>query len=222
MQYMGIKKKFLLKIISLLVLCMIIGTVLFFRIFPSFGIDIEKNYKQINYLNISPDIYLRQTVNNCAPYAVMAAINILKGKIVDPEELAEETDWRMIKNLTFPQGLINLLHKYEIKTKEYGLRFYKSDEKINWLKNQIDNRFPVILLVKVKHIQHYFTIVGYDAGGFMIYDSLQEKISPESRQTQTDNKDYAGNRYYKQDELISLWNDGGYLLGFRNWAVVCY
>jgi hypothetical protein len=173
-------------------------------------------------LEISNEIYYRQTLNNCAPYSTMAVINILTGEIKDPEVLSEETKWRIMKNLTFPQGLIDLLHKYKIKTKEYVLKVYSNDKKILWLKNKIDNNNPIILLVKVKNIQHYFTVIGYDENGFMLYDSLQEKQNENTRKTIIDREEYIGNRYYLNDEIIKLWNEGGYKIFFKNWAVVCY
>jgi predicted double-glycine peptidase len=189
---------------------------------PSVGIKINgNNIKSINYLKISDDIFYRQTLNNCAPYAVMGVINILKGKKEDPEQLAKETKWRIIKNLTFPQGIIDLLNKYQIKTKEYSLKLYSNEDKTIWLKNIIDDGNPIILLVKVKGIQHYFTIIGYDNNGFMLYDSLQEKQEYDSRKTIIDREEYSGNRYYTNNELMDLWNKGGYKLFFRNWAVVC-
>jgi hypothetical protein len=90
------------------------------------------------------------------------------------------------------------------------------------LKNTIDNGNPIILLVKVKNVQHYFTVLGYDNSGFMLYDSFQEKSEANSNKTISDNEKYAGNRYYTNNELIELWNKGGYRIFFRNWAVVCY
>jgi hypothetical protein len=193
----------------------------FLRIIPSFGIKINENNNPMHYLEISKETYYRQTLNNCAPYAVMGVINILTNEIKDPEILAKETKWRIIKNLTFPQGLIDLLHKYKIKTKEYRLIMYKNYDKITWLKNQIDNGSPIILLVKVKNIQHYFTIIGYDENGFMLYDSLQEKQEGATRKTIVDREEYMGNRYYENNEILELWNKGGYKIFFKNWAVVC-
>ncbi|MDR2783609.1 MAG: C39 family peptidase [Treponema sp.] len=211
------------KIFSIIIsIVLVVVTVLFLRIIPSVGVKIDENSLQINYLNISNKIFYRQTLNNCAPYAVMGVINIVTGETKDPEALAKETNWRIIKNLTFPQGIIDLLHKYKIQTKEYSLKLYSDNEKIMWLKNQVDNGTPIILLVKVKNIQHYFTIIGYDENGFMLYDSLQEKENNDSRKTIIDKKEYAGNKYYKGAEIIELWNNGGYKIFFRNWAVVCY
>ena len=139
-------KKYIL--LSILLLTIIIF-VYFSRIIPSFGVNIVQNNKNINYLNISNEIYYRQTFNNCAPYSVMAVINVLKNEKIDPEILAKETKWRIMNNLTFPQGVIDLLHKYKIKTKEYSMKIYSNNENIMWLKNNIDNGNPIILLVKV-------------------------------------------------------------------------
>jgi uncharacterized protein YvpB len=136
--------------------------------------------------------------------------------------LAKETNWLIIKNLTFPQGVIDLLHKYKIKAKEYSLKLYSDEDKIIWLKGKIGNGSPIILLVKVKNIQHYFTIIGYDENGFMLYDSLQEKQINNTRMTIINREEYIGNRYYTNNELIALWNKGGYKIFFRNWAVVCH
>jgi hypothetical protein len=138
--------------IGVLILVSILCTVsiLFLRSIPSIGIEISENNNKINYLNLSNEVYYRQTVNNCAPYSVMGVINVLTGEIKDPKILAEETTWRILKNLTFPQGLIDLLHNYNVKTKEYSLKLYQDNEKAVWLKNQIDNGNPIIVLVKAK------------------------------------------------------------------------
>ncbi|MDR2718808.1 MAG: C39 family peptidase [Treponema sp.] len=218
---MKLYSKYRIRIFFVILLIVLVFGIIFLRSIPSFGIKFNENNNLMNYLKISDEIYYRQTLNNCAPYAVMGIINILTGEIKDPEMLARETKWRIIKNLTFPQGLIDLLHKNNIKTKEYSLKIYSNNERIIWLKNQIDNRNPIILLVKVKNIQHYFTVIGYDKNGFMLYDSLQEKQNENTRKTIIDKKEYMGNRYYTNNEIINLWNDGGYKIFFKNWAVVC-
>jgi len=210
------------KTVSVVILLVLaIFFVFFSRAIPSLGINITAGNNAMHYLEISSEIYYRQTMNNCGPYSVMGVINVLTGEKKDPEILAKETKWRIMKNLTFPQGVIDLLHKYKIKTKEYNLNVYSDSEKINWLKNQIDNGNPVILLVKVMNIQHYFTVIGYDENGFMLYDSLQEKQHESTMKTKIDREEYTGNRYYTNDEMTALWNNGGYKIFFRNWAVVC-
>jgi hypothetical protein len=215
-------KKYIKLILILILLLLMIIFIIFSRMIPSFGINTMINNNKINYLYMSDEIYLRQSFNDCVPYSVMGVINILKGEKIDPEILVKETKWRIMNNLTFPQGVIDLLHKYKIKTKEYSLKLYSTNDKIMWLKNNIDNRNPIILLVKDRSVQHCFTVIGYDENGFMLYDSIQEIININSRSTIKDRIDYMGNRYYKNAELIRLWDNGGYKIFFRNWAVVCY
>ena len=55
----------------------------------------------------------------------------------------------------------------------------------------------------------------------MLYDSLQEKQNENTRKTIIDKKEYMGNIYYANNELINLWNSGGYKIFFKNWAIVC-
>ncbi|WP_191013770.1 hypothetical protein [Treponema zioleckii] len=55
----------------------------------------------------------------------------------------------------------------------------------------------------------------------MLYDSMQDKSSENQRKTIVDKTCKAGNRYYTYDEFLQLWNDGGYKLFFKNWAIVC-
>jgi uncharacterized protein YvpB len=151
----------------------------------------------------------------------MAAINIIKGEIKDPSIIVKKIKLRSVRRLTFPKGLIDILRKNNIRTEEYILKNYSDKEKITWLKNQIDNGNPIILLVKFQRSQHYFTIIGYDEIGFMIYDSAQEKQKENQAKTIIDKEEYAGNRYYTNNELMELWNSGGYFIFLRNWALVC-
>lgn len=209
-------------LISAIIFLALISLLLIFgRTFPSF-ITITNLSNDASYLKLDNDLFYRQTLNNCGPYSVMAVVNILAEKRLNPEKLSEEMSWRIYKNLTFPQGVINLLHKYGIKTKEFVLKNQKDTEKIIWLKNQIEQGRPVILLIKIHHVLHYITIIGYNENGFMIYDSMQEKAINNPRKTIVDNECLTGNRFYSYDELIKLWNDGGYRIFFKNWAVICY
>jgi len=214
------KSKTAVLVLSILFLCTL-GLLLFGRTFPSLGITLKTNSITINSLKIDRNIFYRQTLNNCGPYSVMAVINILKQETIDPEILAQEIKWRIYKNLTFPLGIGDLLKKYNIETKEYVLWNYNEDDKISWLKNMIDEGKPIILLIEINHIKHYFTVLGYDKEGFMIYDSLQEKRIDNQRMTIIDKEDYVGNRYYNAEYLIRLWKDGGFKIFFQSWALVC-
>ena len=170
---------------------------------------------------MNKDLFYRQTINNCGPYSVMAIVNILSNENKDPEILSKEMKWRIYKNLTFPQGVINLLHKNKIETKEYILKSKSDDEKIQWIKYNISEGKPIVVLIKIKHVLHYVTILGYDEKGFMLYDSMQEKSPENQRKTIVDKNCLEGNRYYFYEEFINLWNNGGYKIFFKNWAIVC-
>ena len=147
---MQIQKRFLFFFLALIPLAVLIASL--GRVFPSIGLNTKENHRQKNILAMS-DIYYRQTFNNCAPYSAMAAINIITKKEIDPELLARETGWRIKNNLTMPQGLIQVLHKHGIKTKEKVLSCYSDAEKINWIKNTVDEGKPIILLIKIKKIR---------------------------------------------------------------------
>lgn len=125
----------------------------------------------------------------------MAVENILTEKILDPEELSKEMKWRIYKNLTFPQGVVDLLHKYNIKTQEAVLKNKSSEEKISWLKSNIENGTPIVLLIKIHHILHYVTVVGYNNEGFMLYDSMQDKLTDNPRKTKIDDLCKSGNSF---------------------------
>ena len=213
------KKKVLISIITLC--CVFISLIFFGRTLPS-RINLKDINNKESYLNINKDLFYRQTINNCGPYSVMAVINVLTDENEDPEKLSKEIKWRIYKNLTFPQGVIDLLRKYKISTKEKVLKNCTDAEKVTWLKNNIENGTPVILLIKIHHILHYITVVGYNEKGFMLYDSMQNKLKENQRKTVIDKDCVTGNRFYTNEELIGLWNDGGYKIFFKNWAIVCY
>lgn len=192
----------------------------FLRSFPSL-MRIE-NPKDPSYtLPMDEALFYRQTYNNCGPYSVMAAVNILTGEKLDGETLAAEMKWRIRKNLTFPQGVVQLLHKYKIRTKEYVLWAKSDSEKAAFLRSQILHGTPVILLVKVHGVLHYVTVLGYNENGFMLYDSMQEKSAENPRYTIRDESVASGNTWLCDSDLISLWNKGGVKFAFRNWCIVC-
>ncbi len=215
------KKRILLKCFAILFLGAVLFLLLFGRAIPSF----IKNEKEIRsdsfHLNMNPNLYYRQTYNNCGPYSVMAVVNILTKEEKDPELLSGEMGWRISKNLTFPQGVLDQLHENGIKTKEYILSNKSKQGKIEWIKQTLSQGKPIICLIKIHHVLHYVTLLGYNEDGLMLYDSMQEKSSDDQRKTIVDEKCAAGNRYYTYDDFIQLWDDGGYKIFFRNWAVVC-
>ena len=192
----------------------------FLRAFPS--LVWIKNEKVPAYsLQMSENLFYRQSYNNCGPYSVMAAVNILTGDELDGETLAAQMKWRIIKNLTLPKGVVSLLKKYNIQTKEYVLWAMSDSRKVAFLRSKLLHGTPVILLVKLHGVQHYVTVLGFDENGFMLYDSMQEKSAENPRYTIRDKNASVGNTYLSDSELLSLWNKGGVKFAFKNWCVVC-
>lgn len=217
----GRKMKKLILSLAIVFLFIIAFLLWFGRAIPSCVKLSDADLNETFALQMNKNLFYRQTVNNCGPYSVMAVINILHTEERDPELLSEKMGWRMYKNLTFPQGVVNLLRDNGIKTKEVVLKSKSDRDKVRWIKQTVSEEKPIIVLIKVHHVLHYVTILGYDEKGFMLYDSMQEK-SPESpRKTIVDERCTEGNRYYSYEDFISLWNAGGYKLFFRNWAIVC-
>lgn len=212
--------KKILPVLFFVFVCML--TICFLgRAAPSFGADVSENDGVYKAMPLNRSLFLRQSYNNCAPYSAMAVISILRKNSVDPEILAEQTAWRIQKNLTMPQGLLKLLHDYDIHTKEFTMFLYSDKEKINWLKNMCDNNTPVILLIREEDFLHYITLLGYDSHGFLFYDSMQKRRGENSEMTVTDRVEYEGNRYYSFEEAVAMWNKGNVGRFFKNWAVVC-
>ena len=214
-------RKIILKTILIFLAAFVIFLLCFGRVLPSCISKGNNVYPDSYYLQMNKEIFYRQTLNNCGPYSVMAVMNILRDEEEDSELLASQMKCRIYKNLTFPQGVVNQLHENGIKTKEYVLKGKSEKEKINWIKETVAQKKPIICLIKVHHVLHYVTVLGYDENGFMLYDSMQEKDPDNQRKTIIDKECSEGNRYYTYDEFLQLWNGGGYKLFFRNWAIVC-
>ena len=199
-----------------------ISALAFLRAFPSL-VNPHAPDAQAYSIHMDEKLFYRQTFNNCGPYSVMAVTSILRNDEAapDPEVLAKQMKWRIRKNMTFPQGVISLLHDNKIKTKEYLLYLKSDSEKITFLKEQVSHDTPVILLIKQHGILHYVTVLGYDENGFMLYDSMQEKSTDDPICTIRDEKATNGNRYFTYQDLLDQWNKGGVKFAFRNWCVVC-
>ncbi len=195
------------------------------RCVPSVLLSFKENEVKAHTLNMSDSIYYRQTYNNCSAYSSMAALNITRGEVADPEILASQMKFRIMKNLTLPYGVTHILKEHGVKVREYVLYAYKDERKAAFLRDKIMHGYPVILLVDSHGVQHYVTVVGYDEEGFMLYDSMQEASSEAAsesslRITVRDSRCIKGNRYMSDDELMSVWNLGGKKIFFRNWCVV--
>ena len=214
------KKK--LKVSLIILILLGLGALAFLRSFPSLVNPHEPDIQTYS-IHMDENLFYRQSLNNCGPYSVMAVTSILRNDEAapDPEVLAKQMKWRIRKNMTFPQGVISLLHDNKIKTKEYVLYTKSDSQKISFLKEQILHDTPIILLIRQHGILHYVTVLGFDDNGFMLYDSMQEKSADDPGHTIRDEKAIEGNRYFTNQELLDQWNSGGVKFAFRNWCVVC-
>ena len=92
-------------------------------------------------------------------------------------------------------------------------------EKLDYLRFELSQKHPVILLGQQKNYEHYITLLGFDKkkDEFYIYDSLFEK--KEEGSTEDDNGELPGNRTFSSDELLSFWQGGG-MYGLYNWYAI--
>lgn len=188
-------------------------------VFPGIS-TVEQTLSEYVSLPFDPSLQLAQTFNNCGPYSVMAVLNSLTGKKYFGEDLATEMRWRVQKNLTLPQGVLDLLNRYGIITRPFSTQFSADKERISVLKSCLSRSHPVVLLIEVHHIQHYVTLLGYKGNTFYAYDSLQWKTGP-GRLTVDDNGPKPGNRTWSAAKLLQLWSEGGKWIFYRYYGIEC-
>ncbi|MBN1494976.1 C39 family peptidase [Candidatus Peregrinibacteria bacterium] len=172
----------------------------------------------ISYLS---EYNFAQTYNDCAPYNAAAVVRALTGTNVSSAEFARTISYRMEYNWTLPEGIIKQLNQNDISTLIPDLSAINDLEKIEYLRDRLLQKHPVILLVKKEDFQHYITIFGFDStkDEFYIYDSLMERL--EGGLTKDENSDMPGNKTLTTAELLKAWS-GGELKGKYNWyAIVC-
>lgn len=68
------------------------------------------------FMYMNPSLYLRQGLNQCGPFSIMAVINILKDENINSKEINTNTKSRMDNGMTYPWGLIDVLSDYNIKS----------------------------------------------------------------------------------------------------------
>ena len=118
-------------------------------------------------------------------------------------------DWKI--QLAF--GLEKQLEAW-YSCQSYSLRSLAKEERIIFLKQQLAEKRPVILLVERHGYEHYVTLFGYDHDVFFIYDSAHDRGS--EGMTKDDNGVLPGNITLSSDTLLAEWAKGG-VLGFYTW-----
>ena len=158
----------------------------------------------------------RQSINSCGPYSAAATIRALTQKDLSSEEIAQHIPWRF-RGITLPFGILSILHDHHISTLETVVPF-SDPQKLVWLREQLAQHHPVILLGKKQNTLHYVTVLGYATSTFDVYDSWEEK--GENGLTIDHNGSASGNITLSDEELLHFWNAGGVFGLYKNYAIV--
>jgi hypothetical protein len=159
-------------------------------------------------LSFPNNLNLRQGLNQCGPFAAMAVLWIKTDSFADPQELDQETGWKVGNNMTLPWGIERVLKERELKTSTVALGHIRNKE--HYLKLELSKGNPVILLNKTDDgILHWFTLVGYTKDVFYLYDSYQDAADIPGY-TIDDNGALPGNRTYSTQNLLTRWANGRY------------
>ncbi len=157
----------------------------------------------------------RQSLNACGPYSAAAVIRLANNGDLSSEEIAEHTPWRY-KGYTLPFGVVSNLKRSGLTVQE-SIIALQNPEKLSWLREQIGRGSPVIILIRKNGLLHYVTLVGYTRQTFDIYDSLEAK--GKDKLTVDLNGEAPGNVSWTDEELLTLWNQGGLFGLYQNYAI---
>lgn len=114
---------------------------------------------------------LEQTFNACGPYATMAyAFSVAQTKI-DPEKINAHIGGRHGDGLTFPWGISSYLNDKGINAHIYFLGLLSRQQKADWLRNKVNNGYPVIEMIGTSEWAHYVTVLGVKGNTLQLYDS---------------------------------------------------
>ena len=161
----------------------------------------------------------RQTVNDCGPFNVAAAVRALKKEEVSSAEFAKNIEWRLPNRYTLPWGMEKQLKENGIAVEIPNIKVLSDEEKILLLQERLSQRKPAIVLGERDNYEHYITIFGFDStkGEFNVYDSLFEKGN--NGFTIDKNGSLPGNRNFTSAELLNFWRGGG-MYGLYNWYAI--
>jgi hypothetical protein len=181
----------------------------------------SQNFSSSFSINYPTNWQHRQTLNNCGSYSVAGAIRALyQTDSINSEEVVQNIPWRWPDKFTLPWGLEDQLKKHSAQTNFPNLHKRSNNQKLDYLKSELSQDHPVILLVNETNYEHYIVLLGYnETGGFHIYDPVNYRDSTNKNLTRDDNGEETGNRTLSSDELINIWSRGG-ILGVYEWYAV--
>lgn len=169
----------------------------------------------------------QQGYNECGPYSFGAAVRAVRQEDFAPSEALAMVHWRGPNGMTFPWSISDALHAAGLEAAMYDAAGLSNDEKLQFLREQLSNGSPVVLLGSVGEgsytdivlSQHYVTMLGYDAeGNFTVYDPAMWGLR--NGKTIDTNGDAPGNTTWPKDALLAFWNRGGVLGFFTGTAIV--
>jgi hypothetical protein len=154
-------------VLAVLVLFCIISIALNIQIqFPLY-----RSYsKSSHYLSWNSELNLKQSGNTCGAHATMALMYLYgKGK-KDPYQIYD--GFKKLNNgYVLPFEMVKYLKNNGITTKIRIFWLFSNNQKKQWIKHEIENNKPVIIIVGNKNYLHYITVIGYDENTFSVYDS---------------------------------------------------
>ena len=180
--------------------------------------------KIIGFTDFKKVNHYRQSLNNCGPYSITTAINLLTDSNLNPQDTVKSISWRLPNYFTHPWGLEEEARKNGLESAGVNASQLSDKEKIEFLKKQIAEERVVILYVKQpksgEYYRHFITLLGFSQDKFFIYDSLVPRDEGSPELTIDENGGELGNRSYSYDELLKIWNEGVLFGNFNNYALV--
>ena len=137
--------------------------------------------------------YEYQTNNEGAGYAAAYTLRCFS---VDAKgaDIYNEIENKSEDGFVYPTDLAKVFTNRNIKVD------IKSNQTIDDLKNDLDNKNPIIVLVKSNNTttNHYITVVGYTKESIYCVDSISKNT------TTKDNSRY--NRIISNEDFLNIWN----------------
>jgi hypothetical protein len=100
-----------------------------------------------------------------------------------------------------------------------NLKSLSGEDKIAYLKEQLSQSHPIIILGEQGGYEHYVTLFGFNSteDEFYVYNSIFEE--GESGLTKDENNDLPGNKNFTSEELLNFWRKGG-MYGLYEWYAI--
>jgi hypothetical protein len=189
---------------------------------------VPNNYKGIKIVPHQPDIFYEQNVPYCGGFSIAAVLSAYEIQRHQSIGSYMSNMGRLIGGMS-PKGLIRTLRANGIEGEIHRCIWMADSERINILRQEIDQERPVLLLIGNGHEKcgifsnirsqgishlHWITIWGYHDDGFFIYDSVAHPYQYE--------RIPAGNIERSSNDLLRDWSRPFYLIPFTGYTLYYY